>query len=94
MPDVAHQAMSLGIAGLLFVMWWQERQERVKAAGVTQKLRGDANRIGELSERLLSVVRSNTEALVALREALHAQHEALREWITRLGQQLDRLERH
>ncbi|RMF71780.1 MAG: hypothetical protein D6744_17500 [Planctomycetota bacterium] len=92
MPEVAQQAMSLGIAGLLFVMWWYERAERIKSAGAAQKLRGEANRIGELSERLLSVVRANTEALVALRETLHGQHEALREWISRLGQQVDRLE--
>ncbi|MGE0481814.1 MAG: hypothetical protein AB7Q17_15220 [Phycisphaerae bacterium] len=80
---------SLGVAGLLFVMWWIERQERVRMQnGLADSLEA-ARQISGLNEQLLDVVRANTEALGALREELHTHRVAENEWIGRLTHGLD-----
>lgn len=82
---------SLGIAGLLFVMWWYERQERVRNAdGVQESLRCTAQ-AANVNERLLDVIRANTEALTALREELRSQRESEAQWRMRIAQQIERL---
>ncbi len=89
---VVEQLPSLGIAGLLFVMWWQERVERLrtlKRADATDCCLRDANEAGG---QLLTVVRGNTDALVTLREELRATSAAEREWFERLLRQMERLE--
>jgi hypothetical protein len=74
-----HQLASLGVSGLLFVMWWIERQERTSCqAGLQEALKHTAT-IAQLNSQLLDVVRSNTEALTGLREELRAKREGLRE---------------
>lgn len=83
---------SLGIAGLLFVMWWYERQERVRGAQVTQEGVAHSVRLAEINGRLLDVIRSNTEAFVALREELRMHRETQTEWMGRLSRQLENLE--
>lgn len=72
MDAVLTQAASLGVAGLLFVMWWQERQDRLRGEGRLARLLEQAGRIGAAHEQLLEVVRANTEALTALREELRS----------------------
>lgn len=86
-----NQLPSLGIAGLLFVMWWYERQERVRAGGVTQASQCRAAQLLNINEGLLSVIRGNTEALTALREELQAHRANEREWFGRLAQEVERL---
>ena len=83
---------SLGVAGLLFVMWWFERQERVRGANAVQAATNHASRVLEINDHLLDVIRSNTEALIALREALRSHRETQTEWMERLSRQLESLE--
>lgn len=89
--ELLTQLSSLGIAGLLFVMWWYERQERVQQL---QKL-DDADeaevRVERLSEELLRVVRANTEAITELRAELRAHRASEADWIRRLTQQVERI---
>lgn len=89
MEVLAEQLPSLGIAGLLFVMWWHERQERVRSNGVGRAARCQAEQLVGVNDHLLAVIRSNTEALTALREELRAHRATEAEWITRLATQLD-----
>ena len=73
--QVVQQLPSLGVSGLLFVMWWIERQERTRSQeGLSEALRHTAA-IASLNSQLLDVVRANTEALTALREELRAQRD-------------------
>lgn len=89
--SVARDAISLGITGLLFVMWWYERQERVRsAAGLTEALQY-TRQTADVNEHLLSVVRANTEAVAALREELRSHRGVESEWLGRLSRQLERL---
>lgn len=97
-PEIGRQVVSLGISGLLFVMWWTERQERTKGASQTSNaLQQTAEamqqtaRQSELNQQLLDVLRSNTEALVALRSEIRSQREALHEWTERISQQVEHL---
>ena len=83
---------SLGISGLLFVMWWSERHERVRGMGVMRDATNHATRALEINDHLLDVIRSNTEALIALREELRAHRQTEAEWMTRLSRQLEKLE--
>ena len=88
--EVLKQALSLGISGLLFVMWWFERQERVKNnAGIAEALQY-SQQVADLNERLLEVVRANTEALTALREEVRT-HRIEADWVTRVSRQLEAL---
>ncbi len=88
-PELLTQLPSLGVAGLLFVMWWLERQDRTRsAAGVYDALQY-AGQVAEVNRQLLDVVRTNTEALAALREEVHAHRTWEAEWLNRLAQQLE-----
>ena len=92
MEEVLTQLPSLGVAGLLFVMWWCERQERTKAANRLRETLSDASATAEINERLLEVIRANTEALTALREELRAFRQTEHEWLDRISRQLEALE--
>ncbi len=85
------QALSLGISGLLFVMWWFERQERTRNMAGTQEALRRGHQIAEINEQLLDVIRANTEALAALREELRSHRARETEWLTRLTQRIDDL---
>jgi len=91
LDEIAKQAVSLGIAGLLFVMWWFERQERTRnAAGVQQALQY-TDQVSDVNEQLLDVIRANTDALAALREELRTHRMLETEWLNRVSQQLEKL---
>jgi len=92
MTEVLPHLPSLGISGLLFVMWWSERRERTQAAEDVRQALREAARLANGNGQLLDVLRSNTEALTALREELRTHRMSEQEWVTRLSQQLDRLE--
>lgn len=83
LPEIGKQAISLGISGLLFVMWWSERHERLKDGSKAREVLGQARQLATLNQQLLDVLRSNTEALVALRGEIRSQRDALREWTER-----------
>jgi hypothetical protein len=91
LPDVLTQLPSLGIAGLLFVMWWIERQERARSTTGLREALQHAGQIAEVNRNLLDVIRSNTEALTALREELRAHRATEAECLTRLAHQIDDL---
>lgn len=86
------QLPSLGISGLLFVMWWQERLERVRVLGELRETARSAADTAGMNERLLDVVRTNTEALTALREELRAHRAAELQWLGRLSEELQRIQ--
>lgn len=91
LDEIAKQAVSLGIAGLLFVMWWFERQERTRStAGVQQALQY-TNQISDVNEQLLDVIRTNTDALAALREELRTHRMLETDWLNRVSRQLEKL---
>ncbi len=89
--SVARDAVSLGVVGLLFVMWWHERQERVRSAAGLEEALQHTRQTAEVNEHLLSVVRSNTEAVAALREELRSHRSVEADWLGRLSRQLERL---
>lgn len=91
--DIGAQALSLGTCGLLFVMWWHERQERLRTAAQTADALEQTRRLSALNGQLLEVIRSNTEALVALRAEIRSQREALAEWTERLMDRMEGLRR-
>lgn len=90
-PEVWSQVSSLGISGLLFVMWWLERQERSRTGSALREVGQHGGRQMELNRHLLEVIQANTEALTALREELRAHRSVEAEWLGRLTQQLDEL---
>jgi len=92
MTGLFEQLPSFGIAGLLFVMWWYERAERLRGAQLHQETTNALSHVNQLNTHLLDVIQQNTEALVALREALHAHRLQEADWVARLTQQLERLE--
>ncbi len=91
MSEVMTHLPSLGIAGLLFVMWWVERHERTRQAAGMQDALEFAGRLADINHHLLDVIRANTEALTALREELRTHRQTEASWITRLTQQLEEL---
>ena len=90
---ITTQALSLGISGLLFVMWWYERQERTRSAGNVREALQYMNQISDVNDHLLDVIRANTDALAALREELRSSRISETEWRSHLTQQLDKLGR-
>ena len=88
---IATQALSLGISGLLFVMWWYERQERTRNATDVREALQYMDQISDVNGHLLDVIRANTEALAALREELRSFRVAEAEWRKHLVQQLEKL---
>ncbi len=91
-PEILSQLPTLGISGLLFVMWWVERQERARGAAGLREALQYAGQVAEVNKNLLDVIRANTEALTALREELRSHRASEAEWLGRLGRQLEDLE--
>ena len=90
-PEMLSQLPSLGISGLLFVMWWVERQERTRSTAGLQDALQYAGQVAGVNKNLLDVIRANTEALTALREELRSHRATEAEWLTRLTHQLEEL---
>jgi hypothetical protein len=89
--EIARQAVSLGIPGLLFVMWWFERQERTRSAAGVQQALQFTHQMSEVNEQLLDVIRANTDALAALREELRTHRRLETDWLNRVSRQLEKL---
>jgi hypothetical protein len=90
-PELLSQLPSLGVAGLLFVMWWSERQERTRSADGLGEALQYAGQVAEVNKHLLDVIRANTDALAALREELHSHRVWEAEWLTHLTRQLEEI---
>jgi|GEM_PF-1623624 len=88
---VLEQALSFGISGLLFVMWWFERQERTKSNNGVREAMQYSRQVTEVNDQLLDVIRANTEALAALREELRTHRRIETDWLNRVSRQLERL---
>jgi hypothetical protein len=93
-PEVLSQLPSLGISGLLFVMWWVERQERTRGTAALRDALHYVGQVAEVNKNLLDVIQANTEALTALREELRSHRAGETEWLARLTQQLEDLDGH
>ena len=91
LDGIAQHLPSLGISGLLFVMWWYERQERGRCASGMQEALKSTAQMSDITDHLLDVIRTNTEALSALREELRSFRTTETEWLGRLSRQLDTL---
>lgn len=91
MDQILNHAISLGISGLLFVMWWCERQERTRAGTMAHDATLLTERLTGVNDQLLEVIQQNTEALTALRGEIHSHRMFEADWIKRLSQQLDKL---
>jgi hypothetical protein len=89
--EILAQLPSLGISGLLFVMWWVERQERTRAGLGLHDALQYAGQVAEVNKNLLDVIRANTEAMTALREELRSHRMTEAEWLARLTHQLEDL---
>jgi hypothetical protein len=89
--EIIKQAVSLGIAGLLFVMWWFERQERTRNSSSVQQALQYTCQVSEVNEQLLDVIRANTDALAALREELRTHRMLETDWLNRVSRQLEKL---
>lgn len=92
LTELWQQLPTLGVSGLLFVMWWFERVERVRSASTAQEATSHAGRVLDINDHLLDVIRSNTEASIALREELRVHRETETEWMNRLSRQLENIE--
>lgn len=91
LDGVLHQLPSLGICGLLFVMWWHERQERTRGALAAREGSDVARVASEMNNHLLDAIRANSDALAALREELRSHRVSEAEWLSRISRQLERL---
>ncbi|MFH1745672.1 MAG: hypothetical protein ABIG44_01375 [Planctomycetota bacterium] len=91
LEELLQQLPSLGVAGLLFVMWWHERQERLRSGVLTTAAQMRSEQVLGINDHLLDVIRGNTEALVALREELRAYRETQTAWMNRLAGQIEKL---
>ncbi|MCA9243715.1 MAG: hypothetical protein KDA32_07180 [Phycisphaerales bacterium] len=90
MEEVLRQAFSLGVSGLLFVMWWHERRERAEAQAGERGAASHAAQMSETTARVLSVIQANTESMTALREELRSQWRLDLEYRERIARQLER----
>lgn len=91
LDGIGQHLPSLGISGLLFVMWWYERQERGRYSSGMQEALKNTTQMSDITDHLLDVIRTNTEALSALREELRSFRTTETEWLSRLSRQLDTL---
>jgi hypothetical protein len=91
MPEFLSQLPSLGVSGLLFVMWWFERQERTRGSNGLRDALQYAGQIADVNRNLLDVIQANTEAVTALREELRSHRSSETEWLSRLTQRLEEL---
>jgi len=89
--QIVTHVLSLGVSGLLFVMWWFERQERMRNSTAVRDADAYAGRLTQVNEQVLDVLQANTEALVGLREELRTSRAFEREWRERLSRHLERL---
>jgi len=93
LPQIVGDVASLGMTGLLFVMWWHERLERQRAALLQRDAQSVAEVVTASNARLLDVLQANTAALTSLREELRSQRQAAGECLRQVTQQLDDIER-
>lgn len=91
MDQILNYAVSLGISGLLFVMWWLERQERTRVSATVHDATLLTERLTGVNDQLLEVIQQNTEALTALRGEIRSHRMFEADWIKRLSQQLEKL---
>jgi hypothetical protein len=90
-PELLSQLPSLGVSGLLFVMWWFERQDRVRNSDGLHEALQHAGRMTSINSDLLDVIGANTEALTALRGELRSHRMTETELLGRLERQLEDL---
>jgi hypothetical protein len=90
-PELLSQLSSLGVAGLLFLMWWVERHERTRGVAALADALQYVRQVTDVNRSLLDVIQANTEALTGLREELRSHRASEAEWLGRLAQRLETL---
>ena len=90
-PEFIAQLPSLGISGLLFVMWWNERQERARGTVGLRDALQYAREVAETNKSLLEVIRTNTTALVELRDELRIHRASESELLSRVARQFEEM---
>jgi hypothetical protein len=90
--EVMRQLPSLGVSGLLFVMWWFERADRTRFAAGMKESHESLSQIARINEQLLGVIRSNTAAMTSLQDELRAHRASELEWLKRLSRQVETLD--
>lgn len=91
MEEILRQAISLGISGLLFVMWWHERAERIQTGNGLADAARDKTALTDVTANLVGVIRSNTEMLSALREELRSHRQSEAQWLGAIFERLDHI---
>ncbi len=89
MDELITQILSLGVSGLLFVMWWFERQERTQGSAQLHDAISYAGQLASMHDNVLEVVRANTDAVAALREELRAHRMVEEDWWARVARQIE-----
>ena len=74
-PEFVNILGQWGIVGLMFVMWWNERKDRLRAEGLVGNGHTIAKNVIEQNAVLIELVKSNTAAMTALKEEIkHIKH--------------------
>lgn len=60
------KALELGIVGLMFVMWWLERKDRVTAERREDVFKSIVVRAENREEEVIGVIKENTKAITDL----------------------------
>jgi len=66
MDPIVKMIAELGIVGALFVMWWFERKDRLKADETAKKCDVALNDVISTKQILMQIVEANTRAITSL----------------------------
>ena len=67
---------SLGIVGIMFVMWWHERKDRLISESKCNRLETVLEKSVTTTAELVKLVKESTAALVALKDEIASWREA------------------
>lgn len=70
-------ALELGVTGLLFVMWWYERKDRISTDSKLDKATTISISFENMSKELMTCIKENTTATVKLLERIEKYEESL-----------------
>lgn len=66
--------LELGVTGLLFIMWWFERQDRINTVKSLDRVTSISSSFENMSKEMIQCIKDNTTATVKLLERME-QHE-------------------
>lgn len=75
------KALELGVVGLMFVMWWLERKDRVNTEKREDTFRSIVLRAENREEEVIGVIKENTKAITGLSSIIeryqHSEHQRM-----------------